>query len=225
MDVLRLAAVSFTLPSFYRFSSAPTIERRHGVEKSYIQIAIEEFSRRHPEVKLVKSMISSREISELESSLRIIIPDTVKDYFRSYILPVPFVTGKMLGDFSNTYCEETGRWRRLEIEEEIATTVLRLPLMLPNNDLSEFEEVNRAFAGTGYLWLGIYNGENYVLIETQSGQIFQADMERVRLTAEEETRADILQWALPFFHSFEELARCFFAGELYDEDELIFPDE
>ncbi|EOS64556.1 hypothetical protein C816_02801 [Oscillibacter sp. 1-3] len=225
MDVLRLAAVSFTLPSFYRFSSAPTIERRHGVEKSYIQIAIEEFSRRHPEVKLVKSMISSREISELESRLRIIIPDTVKDYFRSYILPVQFVTGKMLGDFSNTYCEETGRWRRLEIEEEIATTVLRLPLMLPNNDLSEFEEVNRAFAGTGYLWLGIYNGENYVLIETQSGQIFQADMERVRLTAEEETRADILQWALPFFHSFEELARCFFAGELYDEDELIFPDE
>ena len=160
MDVLRLAAVSFTLPSFYRFSSAPTIERRHGVEKSYIQIAIEEFSCRHPEVKLVKSMISSREISELESRLRIIIPDTVKDYFRSYILPVQFVTGKMLGDFSNTYCEETGRWRRLEIEEEIATTVLRLPLMLPNNDLSEFEEVNRAFAGTGYLWLGIYNGEN-----------------------------------------------------------------
>ena len=97
--------------------------------------------------------------------------------------------------------------------------------MLPNNDLSEFEEVNRAFAGTGYLWLGIYNEENYVLIETQSGQIYQADMERVRLTAADETRADILQWALPFFHSFEDLARCFFAGELYDEDELIFVGE
>ena len=195
------------------------------MEKSYVQIAIEDFSRRHPEVKLVKSMISSRDINELESKLHIIIPDTIKDYFRSYILPVPFVTGKMLGDFSNTYCGETGRWRRLELEEEIATTTLRLPLMLPNNDLSEFGEVNRAFAGTGYLWLGIYNEDNYVFIETQSGQIYQADMGRIRLTAEDDTRADILQWALPFFHSFEDLVRCFFMGELYDEDELTFADE
>ncbi len=43
------------------------------MEKSYVQIAIEDFSRRHPEVKLVKSMVSGRDINELESKLHIII--------------------------------------------------------------------------------------------------------------------------------------------------------
>lgn len=190
-----------------------------------IQIAIEKFGRKHPEIKIEKSKISNQDIGDLENKLNIIIPGAVKDYFQSYILPVPFVTGKMLGDFSKTYCEETGRWRELEIEEEIATTILHLPLMLPHANLSEFEEANRPFAGTGYLWLGMYNDAYYVLIEVQSGQIYQVDMGRIRLTAENETKADILRWALPFFHSFEDLVRCFFAGELYDEDEMIFVDE
>ena len=150
------------------------------------------------------------------------IPNAVKDYLLSYTLSVPFVTGKMLGDFSITYCEETGKWRELEIEEEIATTILHLPLMFPNYDLSEFEEVNRTFAGTGYLWLGMYNDDYYVLIEMQSGQIYQVDMGQIRLTTKDETRVDILKWALPFFHSFEDLVRCFFADELYDEEEMIF---
>ena len=48
------------------------------------------------------------------------------------------------------------------------------------------------------------------------------DMARVRPTLGEETRADILRWALPFFNKFEDLVRCFFGGELYDEDELTF---
>ncbi|MBD5169605.1 MAG: hypothetical protein HDT20_05755 [Oscillibacter sp.] len=190
-----------------------------------IQIAIKEFGRRHPEIELLKSKISDLDIGNLESRLNIIIPNSVKDYFQSYTLSTPFVTGKMRGDFSNTYCEETGRWRELEIEEKIATTTLHLPLMLPNTDLREFEEVNRAFAGTGYLWLGMYNDEYYVLIEIQSGQIYQVDMGRIRLTAENVTRVDIMRWALPFFHSFEDLVRCFFTGEIYDEDEMIFVDE
>lgn len=190
-----------------------------------IQFEMEKFSSKHPEIKMEKSKISNQDIGDLEKKLNIIIPNAVKDYFQSYILSVPFVTGKMLGDFSKTYCAKTGRWRELEIEEEIATTILHLPLMLPNVDLSEFEEVNRTFAGTGYLWLGMYNDEYFVLIEIQSGQIYQVDMGRIRLTVENETKADILRWALPFFHSFEDLVRCFFTGELYDEDEMIFVDE
>lgn len=48
-----------------------------------------------------------------------------------------------MADFSSTYCEETGRWREMDIDEEIATTTLVLPLMFPNFDLSGFEEMNR----------------------------------------------------------------------------------
>lgn len=190
-----------------------------------IRIAIEEFGCRHPEIKLVKSKVTDRDIGDLENKLNIIIPNAVKEYLRSYTLSIPFVTGKMLGDFSNTYCEETGRWRELEMEEEIATTILQLPLMFPNKDLSEFERSNTIFLGTGFLYLGLYNEEYYVLLDLQSEQVYQADMERVRPALGEETRADILRWALPFFHSFEDLVRCFFGGELYDEDEMIFVDE
>ena len=129
---------------------------------------------------------------------------------------------KMLGDFSMTYCEETGRWRELEIEEEIATTILQLPLMFPNKDLSEFERDNTIFLGTGFLYLGVYNEECYVLLDPQSEQVYQVDMARIRPSLGEETRADILSWALPFFSRFEDLVRCFFGGELYDADELTF---
>ena len=155
-------------------------------------------------------------------NLGITLPSAVKDYFRSYTLSAPFVVGRMLGDFSKTYCEETDGWRELEIEEEIATQILYLPLMFPDFDLGEFENINRAFAGTGYLWLGTYNEDYYVLIEMQSGQIYRVDMGRIRLTTKDEARVDILKWALPFFHSFEDLVRCFFADELYDEEEMIF---
>ena len=190
--------------------------------KNYIQATIEKFGIEHPEVELRRTIILDQDIVDLESRLNIIIPNAVKDYFRSYTLSVPFVTGKMLGDFSMTYCEETGRWRELEIEEEIATQILHLPLMFPDFDLGEFENINRTFAGTGYLWLGTYNDDYYVLIETQSGQIYQVDMGRIRLTTTNETKVDILKWAFPFFHSFEDLARCFFVDELYDEEEMIF---
>ena len=85
--------------------------------KNYIQATIEKFGIEHPEVELRRTIILDQDIVDLESRLNIIIPNAVKDYFRSYTLSVPFVTGKMLGDFSMTYCEETGRWRELEIEE------------------------------------------------------------------------------------------------------------
>ena len=190
--------------------------------KKYIQATIEKFGIEHPEVELRRTIILDQDIVDLESRLNIIIPNAVKDYFRSYTLSVPFVTGKMLGDFSMTYCEETGRWRELEIEEEIATTILQLPLMFPNKDLSEFERSNTIFHGTGFLYLGLYNEEYYVLLDLKSEQVYQVDMARVRPTLGEETRADILRWALPFFNKFEDLVRCFFGGELYDEDELTF---
>ncbi len=130
-------------------------------EKSNIQISIEKFGYKHQEIKLEKSTISDCDITELEMKLGITIPSTVKDYFRSYTLSTPFVVGRTVGDFSKTYCEETGRWRELEIEEEIATQILHLPLMFPDFDLSEFENINCAFAGTGYLWLGTYNDDDY----------------------------------------------------------------
>ena len=158
-----------------------------------IQIMIEEFGHKHPEIKLEKSPISDCDITELEVNLGITLPNAVKDYFRSYTFSVPFVVGRMLGDFSKTYCEETGRWRELEIEEEIATQILHLPLMFPDFDLGEFENINRVFAGTGYLWLGTYNEDYYILIEMQSGQIYRVDMGRIRLTTKDEARVDILK--------------------------------
>lgn len=83
--------------------------------KNYIQATIKEFGNRHPEIKLTSSAISDYDIAELEMKLHVTIPNAVKDYLQSYSLSVPFVTGKMLGDFSYTYCEEAGRWRELEI--------------------------------------------------------------------------------------------------------------
>lgn len=190
--------------------------------ENYIQAVMEKFGREHPEVELEKSKILDQDIIDLENKLDICIPNAVKDYFRSYTLSVPFVAGEMLGDFSKTYCKETGRWRELEIEEEIATTILQLPLMFPNKDLSEFERGNTIFLGTGFLYLGLYNEECYVLLDPQSEQVYQVDMARIRPSLGEETRADILSWALPFFNRFEDLVRCFFGGELYDADELTF---
>lgn len=190
--------------------------------KNSIQATIKEFGNRHPEIKLTKSAISDNDIAELEMKFHVTIPNAVKDYLQSYTLSVPLVTGKMLGDFSSTYCEENGRWREMDIDEEIATTTLALPLMFPNFDLSEFEKMNRFFIGSGYLWLGTYNENDYVLVEIQSEQVLKVDMGRIQLTSGGETRADILRWALPFFHNVEDLVRCFFGGELYDEDELTF---
>lgn len=194
-------------------------------EKNNIQIAIEAFGHRHPEVKLEKSTISDQDIVGLENKLHVTIPAAVKDYFQSYIFSVPFITGKLLGDFSQTYCEETGRWREMEIEEEVSTRILQLPFMFPNSDLREFERENEIFIGTGFLYLGLYDEEKYVLLDLQTEQVYQMDMARVRPTSKEETRADILKWALPFFQSFEDLARCFFAGELYDEEEMTFQEK
>ena len=94
--------------------------------------------------------------------------------------------------------------------------------MFPNKDLSEFERDNTIFLGTGFLYLGLYNEECYVLLDPQSEQVYQVDMARIRPSLGEETRADILSWALPFFNRFEDLVRCFFGGELYDADELTF---
>ena len=191
-------------------------------EKNYIQIAIEAFGHRHPEIKLEKSAISDQDIVGLENKLHITIPVAVKDYFQAYIFSVPFITGKLLGDFSQTYCKETGRWREMEIEEDISTRILQLPFMFPNTDLREFERENEIFIGTGFLYLGLYDEEKYVLLDLQTEQVYQVDMARVHPTLGEETRADILRWALPFFNKFEDLVRCFFGGELYDEDELTF---
>lgn len=190
--------------------------------KNYMQAAIEAFTARHPEIKLSASPVSEKDMARLEEKFHIAMPGAVKAYLQSYTFPVPLVTGKMLGDFSKTYCEETGRWREMEAGEEIATVILQMPFMLPDFDFRNFEESNRSFAGTGYLWLGLYNEECYVLLELQSGKIWRVDMERVRLASADETKADILRWALPFFHSFEDLARCFFAGGLYDEEEMVF---
>ena len=191
-------------------------------EKNNIQIAIEAFGHRHPEIKLEKSTISCQNIRMLENKLHITIPTAVKDYFQAYTFSVPFVAGRLLGDFSYTYCEETGGWRKMEVEEEISTRIIQLPLMFPDSDLREFERVNEIFIGTGFLYLGLYDEEKYVLLDLQTEQVYQADMARVRPTSKEETRADILKWALPFFDSFDDLVRCFFAGELYDEEEMTF---
>lgn len=192
---------------------------------NYPKTAMEEFGCRHPEITLAPSEISDQDIAALEKKLHISIPSIVKNYLQSYTLSAPFVTGKMLGDFSQTYCEETGKWRIMDLEEEIATTKIQLPLMSPNTDLRRLEESNRPFIGSGFLYLGLYNEEHYVLLDLQSEQVYRVDMGRVRPTLGNETRADILKWALPFFNSFEDLMRCFFAGELYDEDEMIFVTE
>lgn len=192
---------------------------------NYPKTVLEEFGRKHPELTLVASEISDYDITALEKKLHINMPNIVKDYLQAYTLSVPFVTGKMLGDFSQTYCEETGRWRIMDLEEEIATTKLQLPLMFPNSDLCGIEEANGPFIGSGFLCLGLYNEEYYVLLDLQSEQVYRVDMGRIRPALGDETRSDILRWALPFFNNFEDLMRCFFEGEVYDEDEMVFVTE
>lgn len=187
-----------------------------------IQMMLETFRRNHPNVMLDKSTIAEQDITNLEARLDLALPEEVKSYLRAYTFPVPFVTGKMLGDFSQTYDEATGSWRELAIEEDVATVILHLPLMLPDFDLETLVQLNRPFAQTGYLWLGVYNDEYDVLLDAQSGSIYRADPGRIRLKDARETKEAIIKWALPFFASFHDLTRCFFAGEIYDEDEQIF---
>ena len=191
-------------------------------KNNYPKTALEDFGRRHPETKLIPSKISDQDISALEEKLHINVPGIIKDFLQSYILLAEFITGKMLGDFQQTYSEETGRWRTMADEEEISTATLKLPLTAPNYDLSDFEEGNDLFVGTGFLFVGLYNDEYYVLLDLQSEKVCRVDTERIRPYLGDETRADILRWAIPFFNSFEDLMRCFFGGEVYDAEEMIF---
>lgn len=194
-------------------------------KNNYPETAVEKFCRRHPEARLVPPKISDQDITALEEKLHINIPGIIKDCLQSCILSAGLVTGKMLGDFRQTYCEETGRWRIMTEEEEVSTATLKLPLMAPDYDLSDFEEGNDLFAGTGFLFLGLYNDEYYVLLDLQSGKICRVDTEQVRPYLGDETKADILRWAIPFFNTIEDLLRCFFEGELYDTEEMIFVGE
>lgn len=191
-------------------------------KENYPKTAMEKFGRRYPTVKLVPSEISDQDITALEEKLHINIPGIIKDYLQSYILSAEFVTGKMLGDFWQSYSEETGRWRAMADGEEISTATLRLPLIAPNYNLSDFEDGNDLFVGTGFLFLGIFNDEYYVMLDLQSEKVYRVDTELVRPHLGDETRADILKWAIPFFNRMEDLIRCFFEGDLYDTEEMIF---
>ena len=82
--------------------------------RDYIEESMRKLVCRMPYIQLTKSNISDKNIGELEDTIQKKLPDSIKAYLMSYSLSVPIVTGRMLGDFSKTYCEENGRWRPLK---------------------------------------------------------------------------------------------------------------
>ena len=142
--------------------------------------------------KLLESKVTDTDILELEKRIQIKIPNVLKDYLQSYALPLPFITGTISADVSETYCEETDKWRTLEFEDEFATATLRLAPMPLNYELLVFENLNKYFINRRYIYFGTFNNYEYIFLDTMSG--------------------------FPMFDNFEDLLKCFFFGEVYDMD-------
>ena len=193
--------------------------------RDYIEESMRKLVCRMPYIQLTKSNISDKNIGELEDTIQKKLPDSIKAYLMSYSLSVPIVTGRMLGDFSKTYCEENGRWRPLKTDEDVAITTLQVNLKAIGHGLENFRELNTMFIKTNYICIGIYNEVYYVLLDTRNGGVVRVDTERVHTGMEEGTEEDIERFSLPFFKSFEDLLLCFFDGNLYDIDEMVFVKE
>ena len=193
--------------------------------RDYIEEAMRKLVCRMPYIQLTKSNISNKDISELENTTQKKLPDSIKTYLMSYSLSVPIITGRMLGDFSKTYCEEPGQWRPLRMEEDIAITTLQVNLKSAGHELDNFRELNTMFIKTHYICIGIYNEVYYVLLDTRNGSIVRVDMERVRTGIGDDTERDIERFSFPFFKNFEDFLSCFFVGNLYDIDEMAFVEE
>ena len=93
------------------------------------------------------------------------------------------------------------------------------------HELENFRELNTMFIKTNYICIGIYNEVYYVLLDTRNGGVVRVDTERVHTGMEEGTEEDIERFSLHFFKSFEDLLLCFFDGNLYDIDEMVFVKE
>jgi len=121
--------------------------------------------------KLLESKVTDTDILELEKRIQIKIPNVLKDYLQSYALPLPFITGTISADVSETYCEETDKWRTLEFEDEFATATLRLAPMPLNYELLVFENLNKYFINRRYIYFGtlemffLWRGLRYGLFE------------------------------------------------------------
>ena len=161
-----------------------------------------------PYIQLTKSNISDKNIGELEDTIQKKLPDSIKAYL-----------------MSKTYCEENGRWRPLKTDEDVAITTLQVNLKAIGHELENFRELNTMFIKTNYICIGIYNEVYYVLLDTRNGGVVRVDTERVHTGMEEGTEEDIERFSLPFFKSFEDLLLCFFDGNLYDIDEMVFVKE
>ena len=111
------------------------------------------------------------------------------------------------------------------MDEDIAVTTLRISLYPAGHELDSFSELNSMFIGTNYICIGIYNEVCYVLLDVRSGTIVRVDMEDVHVEMGKDTEEDIEEFNIPFFKNFEELLLCFFAGNLYDIDEMVFVKE
>ena len=118
--------------------------------RDYIEESMRKLVCRMPYIQLTKSNISDKNIGELEDTIQKKLPDSIKAYLMSYSLSVPIVTGRMLGDFSKTYCEENGRWRPLKTDEDVAITTLQVNLKAIGHELENFRELNTMFIKTNY---------------------------------------------------------------------------
>lgn len=167
--------------------------------------------------RLLESSVTDEDIMAAEKKWNLQFPSAYKNYLQSYALPIGCVYGRIDNtSWSFTYNEANGHIQRDFDDEEPVTTKLTIHPMLYQHELEIWEQYEW-FADKGYILIGEYNEYYYVLLDTTNGQVLMIDHENHVDTAEQ-----IKETAYLFFHTFDDLLRCYFMGELYDEDEKRF---
>lgn len=175
---------------------------------------------------LQQSTITDRDIHVAEEKLGYRFPTIFKDFLKSYVCPSMCLYGKFSGYSARkglTYSFENEEYKY--IEEELPFSVIELQLSgFPKEPEKIAEHIklvtwNEA-ASFGYLYIGEFYGDYHLFYNLVTGEIIQIDHEETPFPPR--VQDDMEEYATILFKSFSDFLRCFFLGDVYNEDTLEF---
>ena len=175
---------------------------------------------------LKKSVITDDDIRKAEDKLGHYFPDIFKSFLKSYVCPFTCLYGKFSG-----YSAKRGYTYSLE-DEEYKYSGENLPFSIIKSQLDGFPKEpgkiaehielvtwNEA-AKFGYLYIGEFCGDYYLFYNLITDEVIQIDHEETPFPPQGQD--DMEEYANVLFKSFSDFLRCFFLGDIYNEDTLEF---
>ena len=175
---------------------------------------------------LQKSTITDKDIHVAEENLGYRFPTIFKDFLKSYVCPFMCLYGKFSGYSARrglTYSVEDEEYKY--IEDKLPFSVIKLQLEgFPKEPekIAEYIELvtwNEA-AQFGYLYIGEFYGDYQLFYNLITDEIIQIDHEETPFPPQ--AQDDMEEYAIVLFKSFTDFLRCFFLGDIYNEDTLEF---